>query len=68
MPSPLLSCGLTASPPWGSRSRPSLTPAHEVRFSPLPLTCFAPVLAFCPVGKLLASFTVGVTVPDSRLK
>jgi len=32
---------------------------HEVRFSPLPRTCFAPHLAFCPVGKLLASFTVG---------
>ena len=48
-----------ASPPWGSCSRSSLTPAHEVRFSPLPRTCFAPRLAFCAVGKLLASFTVG---------
>jgi len=48
-----------ASPPWGSCSRSSLTPAHEVRFSPLPSTCFAPYLAFCTVGNLLASFTVG---------
>ena len=67
-PSPLLSWGLTASPPGGSRSRSSLTPAHEVRFSPLPRTCFAPGLAFCTVVKLLALFTVGVTVPDSGLK
>jgi len=67
-PSLLLSCGLVASPPWGSRSRSSLTPAHGVRFSPLPGTCFAPRLAFCKVGKLLASFTVGVMVPDSRSK
>jgi len=58
-PSSLLSWGTHASPPWGSCSRSSLTPAHEVRFSPLPRTCFAPNLAFCTVGKLLASFTVG---------
>jgi len=67
-PSALLSCGLPASPPWGSRSRSSLTPAHEVRFTPLPRTCFAPRLAFCMVGELRASFTVGVTVPESRSK
>jgi len=58
-PSSLLSWGTHASPPWGSCSRSSLTPAHEVRFSPLPRTCFAPRLAFCTLGKLLASFTVG---------
>jgi len=67
-PSTLLSWGTHASPPWGSCSHSSLTSAHEVRFSPLPRTCFAPRLAFCTVGKLLASFTVGVTVPDSRSK
>jgi len=44
---------------WCSHSPSSLTPAHEVRFSPLPRTCFAPRLAFCTVGKLLASFTGG---------
>jgi len=60
-PSALLSWGAHASPPWGSRSCSSLTPAHEVQFSPLPSTCFAPRLAFCMVGKLLASFTVGDT-------
>jgi len=58
-PSTLLSWDTLASSPWGSCSRSSLTPAHEVRFSPLPRTCFAPRLAFCTVGKLLASFTVG---------
>jgi len=58
-PSCLLSWGTHASPPWGSCSRSSLTPAHEVRFSPLPRTGFAPRLAFCAVGKLHASFTVG---------
>jgi len=58
-PSSLLSCGRHASPPGGSCSRSLLTPAHEVRFSPLPRTCFAPRLAFWAVGKLLASFTVG---------
>jgi len=58
-PSSHLSWGTHASPPWGSRSCSLLTPAHEVRFSPLPRTCFAPRLAFCTVGKLLASFTVG---------
>jgi len=58
-PSSLLSWGTHASPPWGSCSRSSLTPAHEVQFSPLPRTCFAPRLAFGRVGKLLASFTVG---------
>jgi len=45
--------------PWGSCSRSSLTPAHEDRLSPPPRTCFAPRLAFCALGKLLASFTVG---------
>ena len=49
---------MPASPPGGSRSCSSLTPAHEVRFSPLPRTCFAPRLALCTVGKLLAWFTV----------
>jgi len=44
---------------WGSCSCFSFTPAHEVRFSPLPRTWCAPRLAFCAVGKLLASFTVG---------
>jgi len=34
-PSTLLCSGTLASPPWGSCSRSSLTPAHEVRFSPL---------------------------------
>ena len=58
-PSSLLSWGTHASPPWGSCSCSSLTPAHEVRSSPLPRTCFAPRFAFCAVGKLLASFTVG---------
>jgi len=67
-PSTLLSRGTHASPPWGSCFRSSLTPAHEVWFSPLPRTWFALRLAFCTVGKLLASFTVGVTVPDSRSK
>ena len=74
-PSSLLSWGTSASPPWGSCSCSSLTPAHEVRVSPLPRTCFAPRLAFCTVGKLLASFTVrkllasftvGVMVAHSR--
>jgi len=67
-PFSLLSCCLTPSPPGGARSRSSLTPAHEVRFSPLPRTCFASRFAVCTVGKLLASCTVGVTVPDSRAK
>jgi len=58
-PSSLLSGGTHASPPWGSWSRLSLTPAHEVRFCPLPRTGLAPRFAFCTVGKLLASFTVG---------
>jgi len=58
-PSSLLSWGTHASPPWGSRSCSSLTHAHEVPFSSSPRTCFAPRLAFCTVGKLLASFTVG---------
>jgi len=56
-PSSLLSWGTPGSPSWGSCSRSLLTPAHEVRFSPLPRTCFASRLAFCMVGKLLASFT-----------
>jgi len=60
-PSPLLSWGTHPSPPWGSCSRSSLTPAHEVRFAPLPRTCFAARLAFCAVGRLLASFMVGDT-------
>jgi len=60
-PSTLLSWGTHASPPWGSCFRSSLIPAHEVRFSPLPRTCFAPRLAFCMVGKHHASFTVGNT-------
>jgi len=64
-PSSLLSGGTHASRPWGSCSRSSLTPAHEVRFSPLPRTCFAPRLAFCTVGKLLAMLTVGVAVSES---
>jgi len=59
MTSSLLVWGLSAPPPWGSRSCSSLTPAHEVLFSPLLRTCFAPRLAFCTVGKLLASLTVG---------
>jgi len=58
-PSSLLSCGTHASPSWGYCSCSSLTPAQEVRFRPLGRTCFAPRLAFCPVGKLLASSTVG---------
>ena len=58
-PSSLLSWGTHASPPWGSCSCSSLTPAHDVRFSPFRRTCFAPRLAFCTVGKLLASVTVG---------
>jgi len=45
-PSSLLSWGTPASPPRGSCSCSSLTPAHEVRFSPIPRTCFAPRLAF----------------------
>ena len=67
-PSSLLASGTPASPPWGSCSRSSLTPAHEVRFSPLPRTSFAPRLGFCTVGKLLATLTVGVAVSDSRSK
>ena len=67
-PSTLLSWGTPASPPWGSCSRSSLTPAHDVLFSPLPRTSFAPRLGFCTVGKLLATLTVGITVSDSRSK
>ena len=58
-PSTLLPCSTHASPPWGSCSHSSLTPAHGVRFSPLPRICFVPRLAVGTVGKLLASFTVG---------
>ena len=58
-PSTLLSWSTHACPPWGSCSRSSLTPALEVRFSPLPCTCFAPRIAFGTVGKLLASFRMG---------
>jgi len=67
-PSILLSLGTAASPPGGSCSRSSLTLAHHVRFSPLPCTSLAPRLAFCTVGKLLATLRVGVTVSDSRSK
>ena len=59
-PSLLLLRGLWAPPPRGSRSCSSFTPAHEAQLSPLPRTCFAPHLAFCMVGKLLASFKVSV--------
>jgi len=51
---PLLSLWGLPPPPWGSCSCSSLTPAHEVRFSPLPRISFAPRLgfarsAFCPL-------------------
>jgi len=51
---PLLSLWGLPPPPRGSCSCSSLTPAHEVRFSPLPRTSFAPRLgfarsAFCPL-------------------
>jgi len=45
-PSTLKLWGLSAPSSWGSRSCSSLTPTHQVRFSPLPRTCFAPRLAF----------------------
>jgi len=67
-PSFLLSWGTPASPPWGSCSCSLLTPAHEVWFSPLPSTCFAPCLAFCTVGKLVASFTVSSMVSGLSVK
>jgi len=41
---------------------------HDVWFSPLLCTCFAPRLAFGTVGKLLPSFTVGVIMWDSQSK
>ena len=44
-PSTLKLWGLSAPASWG-RSCSSLTPTHQVRFSPLPRTCFAPRLAF----------------------
>jgi len=57
-PSSLVSWGTPACPPWGSCSRSSLTPAHEVRFSPTPRICFALRLALCMVGKHPASLMV----------
>jgi len=61
-PSSLLLLGLSAPTHWGSHSSSSLTPPHEVRFSPLPRTCSTPRLSFCTDRKLLTSFTVGVGV------
>jgi len=51
---PLLSLWGLPPPPRGSCSCLSLTPTHEVQFSPLPRTSFAPRLgfarsAFCPL-------------------
>jgi len=58
MLSPLLSfCGL-ALPPRGSCSCSSLTPAHEVRFSPLTPHFLYTSLRFCTVGISLSWFTV----------
>jgi len=56
---PLLSLWGLPPPPRGSCSCSWLTPAHEVRFSPLPRTSFAPRLGFCTVGILSSSLTVG---------
>jgi len=56
---PLLSLWGLPPPPWGSCSCSSLPPAHEVQFSPLPRTSFAPRLGFCTVGILSSSLTVG---------
>jgi len=67
-PSSLLSWGTHPSPPWGSCSRSSLTPAHEVRFSPLPRTCFAPRLAFGMVGSFSLRSQAAIWRPDSRSK
>ena len=46
-------------PPQGSCSCSSLTPAHEVQFSPLPRTSFASHLGSCIVGIPFPSLTVG---------
>jgi len=59
MLSPLLSLWGLPPPPRGSCSCSSLTPAHEVRFSPLTLHFLCTWLRFCTVGVSLSSFTVG---------
>jgi len=57
--SPLLSLGDQPPPPGGSCSCSSLTPAHEVRFSPLTVHFLCTSLRFCTVGISLTLFTVG---------
>jgi len=61
---PLLSLWGLPPPPRGSRSCSSLTPAHEVRFSPLPRTSSAPRLGFSMVGILSSSLTVGAELSN----
>jgi len=56
---PLLSLWGLPPPLRGSCSCSSLTPAHEVQFSHLPSTSFAPRLGFCTVGISPPSLTVG---------
>jgi len=57
---PLLSSSGLALPPCGSCFHSSLTPAQEVRFSPLTPHLVRTSLRFCTVGFSLSSFTVGV--------
>ena len=57
--SPLLSLGGLPPPPEGSCSCSSLTPADEVRFSPLTPHFLCTSCRFCTVGISLSSFAVG---------
>jgi len=59
MLSPLLSLWGLHSPPRGSCSCSSLTPAHEVRFSPITPHFLCTSLMFFRVGISLSLFTVG---------
>jgi len=59
MLSPLLSLRGLPPPLRGSCSCSSLTPAHEVGFSPLTPHFLCTSLRFCMVGISLSSFTVG---------
>jgi len=66
--SPLLSLWGLLSPPGGSCSCSSLTPAHEARFSPLIPHFLCTSLRFCMVGISLSSFTVGAELSPTFAK
>jgi len=68
MLSPLLSLWGLSPPPRGSSSCSSLTPAHEVRFSPLNPHFLCTSLRFCKVGISLSSFRVGAELSKPFVK